>query len=272
MINNEFANLKEQYDRVGNVTAEQKEQKETEELVDSIIKDKNPFQNVEINDIWIDDDLFDSNDPQAIVETSKQIIDEITPNPLIELNIATLPDTEDKMDDDDIDFTIADSQLVEGNNTQLNRDTKPFVDFTVTYSRVVDSDSDNNMDFTITDSQLVEGNGTGVNRENQLFVDFTITDSRVVGNSNNDNDSEIDFTITSLELVEGNDPTFNRETEPFIDFTITDSRAIDSKDGIETIKVTMHDNICIPNTNMIGRDTGLPKGKKIIISHLTLAI
>ena len=51
MINNEFANLKEQYDRVGNVTAEQKEQKETEELVDSIIKDKNPFQNVEINDI-----------------------------------------------------------------------------------------------------------------------------------------------------------------------------------------------------------------------------
>ena len=272
MINNEFANLKEQYDRVGNVTAEQKEQKETEELVDSIIKDKNPFQNVEINDIWIDDDLFDNNDLQAIVETSKQIIDEITPNPLIELNIATLPDTEDKMDDDDIDFTIADSQLVEGNNTQLNRDTKPFVDFTVTYSRVVDSDSDNNIDFTITDSQLVEGNGTGVNRENQLFVDFTITDSRVVGNSNNDNDSEIDFTITSLELVEGNDPTVNRETEPFIDFTITDSRAIDSKDGIETIKVTMHDNICIPNTNMIGRDTGLPKGKKIITSHLTLAV
>ena len=117
MINNEFANLKEQYDRVGNVTAEQKEQKETEELVDSIIKDKNPFQNVEINDIWIDDDLFDSNDPQAIVETSKQIIDEITPNPLIALNMATPPDTEDEMDDDNIDFTIADSQLVEGNDT-----------------------------------------------------------------------------------------------------------------------------------------------------------
>ena len=34
----------------------------------------------------------------------------------------------------------------------------------------------------------------------------------------------------------------------------------------------MHDNICIPNTNMIGRDTGLPKGKKIITSHLTLAV
>ena len=51
VIDNEFANLKEQYDRADNVTAEQKEQKETEELVDSIVKDKNPFQNVEINDI-----------------------------------------------------------------------------------------------------------------------------------------------------------------------------------------------------------------------------
>ena len=132
-----------------------------------MIEDKNLFQNVEIDDIWIDDDLFDRNDPRAIVETSKKIIDEITTNPLIDLNITTLPDTEDKVDDDDIDFTIADSQLVEGNDTQVNRDIKPFVDFTVTDWRVVDSDSDNNIDFTITDSQFVEGNDTSVNRENQ---------------------------------------------------------------------------------------------------------
>ena len=31
--------------------------------------------------------------------------------------MATPPDTEDEMDDDNIDFTIADSQLVEGNDT-----------------------------------------------------------------------------------------------------------------------------------------------------------
>ena len=129
-----------------------------------MIEDKNLFQNVEIDDIWIDDDLFDRNDPRAIVETSRKIIDEITTNPLIDLNIFTLPDTEDKVDDDDIDFTIADSQLVEGNDTKVNRDTKPLVDFTVTNWRVVDSDSDN---FTITDSQFVEGNDTSVNRENQ---------------------------------------------------------------------------------------------------------
>ena len=132
-----------------------------------MIEDKNLFQNVEIDDIWIDDDLFDRNDPRAIVETSRKIIDEITTNPLIDLNITTLPDTEDKVDDDDIDFTIADLQLVEGNDAKVNRDTKPLVDFTVTDWRVVDSDSDNNIDFTITDSQFVEGNDTSVNRENQ---------------------------------------------------------------------------------------------------------
>ena len=119
--------------------------------------------------------------------------------------------------------------------------TEPY--FTVADSRVVDSDSDNNIDFTITNSQLVEENDKSVNRENEPFVDFTMTDSRVVGNSTNDNDSKFDFTITSSDLVEGNDPTVNRETEPFIDFTMTDSRAIDSEDGIETINVTMDDDI-----------------------------
>ena len=47
-IDNEFAKVKEQYDRVSNVAAEQKQ---TEELVDRIIKDKNLFQNVEIDDM-----------------------------------------------------------------------------------------------------------------------------------------------------------------------------------------------------------------------------
>ena len=168
-VDNEFAKLKEQFDRVGNVAAEQKKQKQTAELVNDIIEDKNPFQNVEIDDIWIDDDLFDSNDPRALVETSKQIIDETTRNSLIDLSIATPADTEDRMDDDDIDFTITDSQLVEGNNTQVNRDTEPFVDFTVTDSRFVDSDSDNNIDLTITGSQLVARNYASVNRENDLF-------------------------------------------------------------------------------------------------------
>lgn len=71
-IDDEFANLKEQFDRVGNADAKQKMQKGTEELVDSIIKENNPFQNVEIEDIWIEDDLFDSKDSKPITEVSKK--------------------------------------------------------------------------------------------------------------------------------------------------------------------------------------------------------
>ena len=75
-----------------------------------------------MENIWIEDDLFDTKDPEPVIDASKKIIGEITPNPLIDLNIATLPDTDDKMDgeiDNDIDFTITNSQLVEGNDTNL---------------------------------------------------------------------------------------------------------------------------------------------------------
>ena len=61
-------------------------------MVDSIIKDKNPFKNVGLEDIWIEDD---SNDPQSIAETSKKITNEITRNSLIDLDIATPPDVDD---------------------------------------------------------------------------------------------------------------------------------------------------------------------------------
>lgn len=71
------------------------------------------FQNLEIEDIWIEVDLFHSKDPEPIVEASKKIIDEITSNPLIDLNIATPPDSEHEMDDN-INFTITDSELVDG--------------------------------------------------------------------------------------------------------------------------------------------------------------
>ena len=178
-IDNKFATLKEQFDRVGNVTTEQKQQKEAEELVDSIIKDKNPFKNVGIEDIWIEDDLFDSNDLQSIIETSRKITNEITPNPLIDLDIATPPDSDDEIYDD-IDFTITDSQLVEGDDTQVDRDTEPFVNFTVTDSHIVDENNDDNIDFTIADSQLVEGNDTQVDRDTESFFDFTVSDSRPV--------------------------------------------------------------------------------------------
>ena len=45
-----------------------KNQKESEELVDSIIQEKNLFQNVELDDILVEDNLFESNEPRSIAE------------------------------------------------------------------------------------------------------------------------------------------------------------------------------------------------------------
>ena len=134
---------------------------------------------------------------------------------MIDLDIATPPDSDDEIYDD-IDFTITDSQLVEGDDTQVDRDTEPFVNFTVTDLHIVDENNDDNIDFTIADSQLVEGNDTQV----------------------------------------------DRDAEPFFDFTVSDSRPVDSEDGIQTINVMMNDDIIIPNTDTIRRDTGSPKRKK----------
>ena len=54
------------------------------ELVDDIINEKNFFKNLGIEDIWIEDHLFDDKDPELIVNVSKKIIDEITPDLFID--------------------------------------------------------------------------------------------------------------------------------------------------------------------------------------------
>ena len=86
-----------------------------------------------------------------------------------------------------------------------------------------------------------------------------ITDSRTV---DSDEVEDIDFTITDSQFLEGNDNRVNRETEPFVDFTITNLRLVDSDDEMETIVVTMDDDIVIPNTNVIGKNTGPHNAKE----------
>ena len=97
------------------------------------------------------------------------------PHPLLDLNVPALPDTEDEIDDD-IDFTISDSQLVEGNDVLLDRETEPFIEFRATDCRIANSTSDGNDD---NDIDFTLGNDTVVNRETEPFVDFTINNSKV---------------------------------------------------------------------------------------------
>ena len=56
-IDDEFAKLKAEYDRVNDAAAEQKKQDEITDLVDNIIDESNPFQNLNTEDIRIEDDV-----------------------------------------------------------------------------------------------------------------------------------------------------------------------------------------------------------------------
>ena len=56
-VDDEFAKLKAEYDRVNDAAAEQKKQDKITELVDNIIDESNPFQNLNTEDIRIEDDV-----------------------------------------------------------------------------------------------------------------------------------------------------------------------------------------------------------------------
>ena len=54
---------------------EQKWQDDATNLIDDILDEHNPFKNIDAEDIWIEDGLFDNDDGQDIKDISKEIID-----------------------------------------------------------------------------------------------------------------------------------------------------------------------------------------------------
>ena len=53
----------------------QKLQDDAINLIDNILNEDNPFKNINTEDIWMDDRLFDNDDGQDIKDISKEIID-----------------------------------------------------------------------------------------------------------------------------------------------------------------------------------------------------
>ena len=88
--NNEFAELKAEYNRINDAAAEQKKQTGIVDLVDNIVDEKIPFQNLVTEDIWIEEDIFDNNDKDDVTDTSKDIIKDIKhTDPFLDFNIPT---------------------------------------------------------------------------------------------------------------------------------------------------------------------------------------
>ena len=77
--NSKFSNLKQEFGKVNNGATEQKPQTDAINLIDDILDEDNPFNNVVTEDIWIEDDIFDNDNTQAIKNISKEIIDVAVP-------------------------------------------------------------------------------------------------------------------------------------------------------------------------------------------------
>ena len=70
-----FINLNKNLTRLMTKLLNRKKQRDTISLFDAILDEDNPFKNINIEDIWIENDLFDDDDKQAVKNVSKEIID-----------------------------------------------------------------------------------------------------------------------------------------------------------------------------------------------------
>ena len=77
LVDDKFTNLKTKYDKINDVATKQKKQQKITDLVDDVIDESNPFQNLEIEDIWVEDDIFDKHDSKETIEISKDILKDI---------------------------------------------------------------------------------------------------------------------------------------------------------------------------------------------------
>ena len=169
VVDDEFIDLKTKFDEVNDVVTELKKQQKIATLIDDVIDEKNPFQNLGTEDIWIEDDLFDKNDGKETFEISKDILKDISKNdPFLDFTVPTelvisdiFDDTtdeeltddevivEDVTDDDVTDNDLSDSEepeeiittpaYVQWNpkNTEVSTDKRPRIFLSTDYNRKV---------------------------------------------------------------------------------------------------------------------------------------
>ena len=90
LVDDEFTDLKTKYDEINDVPTEQKKQQKITDLVDDVIDESNPFQNLGTEDRWTEDDMFDKNDDKETIEISKDILKDLNKkDPFLDYSIPT---------------------------------------------------------------------------------------------------------------------------------------------------------------------------------------
>ena len=71
-IDDDFTDLQSRFNKVNDVTAEQKKQKEIEDVIKTIIKD--PLPN---NYFWLEEEVLNKNDSPPTIDAAKIIVNDI---------------------------------------------------------------------------------------------------------------------------------------------------------------------------------------------------
>ena len=112
LVDDKFIDLKTKYDEINDVANEQKKQQKITDLIDDVVDESNPFQNLGTEDIRIEDDIFDKNDRKETIEISKDILKDINKNdPFLDFNVLTeeiISEIFDDVDVTDDEVTIED--------------------------------------------------------------------------------------------------------------------------------------------------------------------
>ena len=73
----EFSELKQLFNDIGNAATEQKQQNEIIDLTGNVLDKNNPFNDIKTDDIYIEDYLFDNNDTTDIKDRATNILETI---------------------------------------------------------------------------------------------------------------------------------------------------------------------------------------------------
>ena len=136
LIDDNFAQLKAQYDQINDVATEQRKEKKITNLADDIIDESNPFQNLGTEAIWLEEDIFDNDDQKSVVDISKDILKGFKENDsFLDFSILTeaiIDDLFNESDTSDNEVTVEDVTDNESDND-------------VTLEDVSDNESDNDV-------------------------------------------------------------------------------------------------------------------------------
>ena len=75
IIDTDFIDLQNEFNKVNDVATEQKKQKKIEDTIESVIDDENPLST--FDEFWWEDNMFNDRDSIATGDASKNILDEI---------------------------------------------------------------------------------------------------------------------------------------------------------------------------------------------------